>query len=194
MSVARVEVLVEEPSAEAALNVLLERILGRTSFRVHAFTCKTEMLKRLPQRLQGYASWLPDDSRILVVVDRDDDDCLELKGRLERMAREAGLGTRAGGGRLRVVNRVVIEEHVGGVREAPPGRGVLPYRPAEDRGRAAHRRAYGPCAQHLAELPRVAGGAQRDGLAVNRGSSSWLPGPQASSLEPRAPSPPSTSP
>jgi hypothetical protein len=48
----------------------------------------------------------------VVLVDRDDDDCEELKDRLERMAREAGLRTRssARGKPWVVVNRIAIEE------------------------------------------------------------------------------------
>jgi integrase len=112
MTVAHVEVLVEEPSAEAALRVLLPRILGATSFEVYPHSCKDELLERLPDRLRGYASWLPDDWRIVVVVDRDDDDCDKLKKRLESMAHEAGLATKSTpeGKRFWVVNRLAIEE------------------------------------------------------------------------------------
>lgn len=112
MTVSHVEVLVEEPSAEAALRILLPKMLGDTTFTVHAYTCKDALLKRLPERLRGYASWLPDDWRIVVVVDRDDDDCAKLKKRLEAMAAEAGLATKSKpkSRRLAVVNRLAIEE------------------------------------------------------------------------------------
>jgi len=93
MTVSHVEVLVEEPSAEAALRILLPRMLGEATFDVHAYSCKDALLKRLPERLSGYASWIPKDWRIVVVVDRDDDDCAKLKKRLEAMAGEAGLAT-----------------------------------------------------------------------------------------------------
>lgn len=112
MTVSHVEVLVEEPSAEAALRLLLPKMLGAATFQVHAHTCKDALLKRLPQLLQGYARWLPDNYRIVVVVDRDDDDCIKLKQRLESMAAEAGLATKSKPKRNRfaVVNRLVIEE------------------------------------------------------------------------------------
>lgn len=112
MAVSHVEVLVEEPSMEAALRVLLPRVLGDLTFEVYRYQCKNELLKRLPERLQGYAAWLPDDHRIVVVADRDDDDCHELKQRLEQMAGDAGLRTRsnAGGSGYQVVNRLAIEE------------------------------------------------------------------------------------
>jgi integrase len=112
MTVSHVEVLVEEPSAEAALRILLPKMLGDTSFAVHAHSCKSELLKRLPERLRGYAVWIPEDWRIVIVVDRDDDDCAKLKKRLEAVAAEAGLATRSkpNGKRFAVVNRLAIEE------------------------------------------------------------------------------------
>lgn len=95
MSVEHVEILVEEPSMEAALHELLPRILSGISFSIYPHQCKDELLDRLPARLRGYAAWLPDDYRVVVIVDRDDDDCHELKQRLEKMARDAGLPTRS---------------------------------------------------------------------------------------------------
>ncbi len=112
MSVSHVELLVEEPSAEAAVAQILPQILGQTPFRVHRYDCKNQLLKRLPARLRGYSAWLPEDYRIVVLVDRDDDDCVRLKQELETIAQEAGLSTRSGssGRQFQVVNRVVIEE------------------------------------------------------------------------------------
>ncbi|MDX2053277.1 MAG: DUF4276 family protein [Polyangiaceae bacterium] len=112
MTVAHVEILVEEPSAEAALQILLPKILGDTTFAVHASTCKDALLKGLPKLLRGYASWLPDDWRIVVVVDRDADNCSELKGNLEAMAARAGLTSKskAKNKRFTVINRLAVEE------------------------------------------------------------------------------------
>jgi hypothetical protein len=112
MAVSHVEVLVEEPSMEAALRLLLPRVLGRISFRIFTHQCKDDLLKRLPDRLRGFSKWLPKDHRILVVVDRDDEDCHALKGRLEQAATTAGLRTRslAGTHPYQVVNRLAIEE------------------------------------------------------------------------------------
>lgn len=112
MTVEHIDVLVEELSMEAALRVLLPKILGDVSFEIYPHQCKDELLARLPQRLRGYASWLPDNHRIVVVVDRDDDDCYDLKRRLEEMAAAAALATRTRSlrGRYKVVNRLAIEE------------------------------------------------------------------------------------
>ncbi|MBI4515416.1 MAG: DUF4276 family protein [Deltaproteobacteria bacterium] len=112
MSVDHVEVIVEEPSTEVALRLLLPRLLGGTSFQVYSHQCKDELLQRLPDRLRGYANWLPKTWRIVVIVDRDDDECDDLKARLERMASTAGLTTRtkAAGRPYAVANRLAIEE------------------------------------------------------------------------------------
>ena len=112
MSVDHVEVLVEEPSMEAALRLLLPSMLEAITFEIHQHQCKQDLLEQLPKRLRGYSSWIPETWRVVVIVDRDDDDCDRLKRRLETMAKEAGLRTRSmtGGGRYVVVNRLAIEE------------------------------------------------------------------------------------
>ncbi len=107
------ECLVEEPSMEAFLRALLPRVLPQDcTFEVYPFQGKDDLLGNLEARLKAYASWLPEDWRIVVVVDRDNDDCRALKQSLETIARRAGLRTRTRGGRARwqVVNRIAIEE------------------------------------------------------------------------------------
>lgn len=107
-----IELLVEEASMEAALRLLLPRIIGDTSFAIYPYQCKEDLLRSLPNRMRGYAAWLPESYRVVVVVDCDDDDCLVLKGELERAARDANLVTRtqAGGLLYQVVNRIAIKE------------------------------------------------------------------------------------
>lgn len=113
MSAAHFVLLVEEPSMEAFLRALLPRLLPKDrTFEVHPFQGKDDLLGKLEARLRGYASWLPGDWRIVVVVDRDDDDCRAIKRQLEDIARRAGLRTRtcAGNARWQLVNRIAIEE------------------------------------------------------------------------------------
>ena len=112
MKADHIEFLVEEPSMEAMLRSLVPHIIGKASFEVYSFQCKDNLLSNLPNRLKGYAAWLPDNYRIVVVVDRDDDDCRKLKTTLEHHARNAKLITRtqSHGPIYQVVNRVVIEE------------------------------------------------------------------------------------
>lgn len=97
---------------EAFLRSLLPRLLpdGRT-FEVHPFQGKGDLLGKLEQRLRAYASWLPENWRIVVIVDRDHDDCLALKRVLEEASASAGLRSRtAVGPKWQVVNRIAVEE------------------------------------------------------------------------------------
>lgn len=113
MAATHLEVLVEEPSMEAFLRALLPRLLPQDrTFEVHSFQGKSDLLGKLEARLRGYAAWLPGDWRIVVVVDRDNEDCRVLKRQLETMARRAGLRTRtrAGNAPWQLVNRIAIEE------------------------------------------------------------------------------------
>ncbi len=106
-------VFVEEYSMEATLEQLLPKLLADIEFQIIRFQCKDDLLKKAPERLRGYATWLPENWRILVLVDRDDDDCVMLKAVLENMAAAAGLQTKTTAGQDRafqVVNRIAIEE------------------------------------------------------------------------------------
>lgn len=113
MRAERLEFLVEEQSMEAFLRELLPRLLGdRTTFSIHAHQGKPDLLKKLEARLRAYAKWLPETTRIVVVVDRDQEECAALKQRMEEAAATAGLRTRSSTGEVpwRVVNRIAIEE------------------------------------------------------------------------------------
>ncbi len=106
-------VFVEEYSMEAALEQLLPRMLGDIEFQIIRFQCKDDLLKQAPARLRAYATWLPASWRILILVDRDNDDCVALKSMLESMVASARLLTKTAAGqdqRFQVVNRIVIEE------------------------------------------------------------------------------------
>ncbi|MDI9333277.1 MAG: DUF4276 family protein [Cytophagales bacterium] len=112
-AVDHIEILVEEPSMEVALDSLLPKMIGhRIRYDIRRFQCKAELLKQLPSRLSGYASWLPTTSCIVVLVDRDDEDCKALKKTLDKITVDAGLTTRSNPKRnkVQVINRIAIEE------------------------------------------------------------------------------------
>ncbi len=105
------EILVEEESMERALSAVLPKIIGAGSFRIYRHRGKPSLLENLPNRLQGYAKFLPSSHKIVVVVDRDNENCEELKARIEVMARNAGLRTkRDNRGPAQVIVRIAIEE------------------------------------------------------------------------------------
>ena len=108
-----IEFLLEERSAEVTLKAILPKILpDGVDFNFHVFEGKDDLLNNLSARLRGYG-WIPDDWRIVVLVDQDRGDCRELKMKLEKAAREAGFMTKSSAppsGSFRVVNRLAVEE------------------------------------------------------------------------------------
>jgi len=109
-----IEFLLEEPSAEHALRNLLPEVLGEeVQFRLHPHQGKPDLLSKLPGRLRGYQAWIPEDWYIVVLLDADDEDCINLKAELERIAYEVGLVTKSAvlpGTRFQVLNRIAVEE------------------------------------------------------------------------------------
>lgn len=109
------EFYVEEPSTEAALIYLVPRILQHREFEfdIHPFQGKHDLLRKLPDRLKAYKHWINEEWRIIVLIDRDEDDCHQLKQKLENMARAANLTTRSrrrSRRAVQVINRIAIEE------------------------------------------------------------------------------------
>lgn len=106
-------VFVEEESAEAALQSILPKLLPESELQIIRFQGKQNMLRNLLARLRGFKSWLPENYLLLVLVDRDSDDCRELKAQLENIAKRAGLVSKSaarGRSRFQIVNRIAIEE------------------------------------------------------------------------------------
>lgn len=100
---------------EAALHGLLPGLIGaRATYRVFNYRSKQRLLRDLPGRLHVYARRLQAEPqlRVVVLVDRDRDECADLKRRLEDAAREAGLisKSQAAGATFNVLNRVVVSE------------------------------------------------------------------------------------
>lgn len=90
------EILLEEASAEHALRIILPRLVPgaveHVNFELRVFSGKDDLLRKLPSRLRGYTAWSEGSNvRILTLVDRDDEDCVELKRRIDKMAGSAGL-------------------------------------------------------------------------------------------------------
>lgn len=110
-----VEFLLEEPSAKAALDVLLPRLLPTGS----TFDClphrgKTDLLARLPGRLRTYARRLPAEPHLRVVVLMDaDTNCRARKQELEQLVAAAGLLTKTSapnGQAFQVLTRLAVTE------------------------------------------------------------------------------------
>lgn len=108
------EFLVEEFSTQECLNQILPQILfENVTYKIHAFRGKSDLIKKLPERLRGYQCWIPNDYRIIILVDRDNEDCQMLKEKLENIAQQTGLITKTiseDKKTFQVLNRIAIEE------------------------------------------------------------------------------------
>jgi hypothetical protein len=109
-----IEFLIEDYSGGEALKEFLPLCLApETQYQVHNFSGKTDLLKKLPSRLNGYKKWIPSDWLIVVLIDRDDEDCVKLKKQLEDIAASSGFITKTnsnGSESFQVLNRIMIEE------------------------------------------------------------------------------------
>ena len=116
------EVLVEDRSGSIALEIILEKILGKNhsghSWRIHHYKGigriprrlspksdprKRILLDRLPRILRGLGRSLADHSTVVVVVDLDDRDCMEFKQELLAVLDDCNP-------RPRTLFRIAIEE------------------------------------------------------------------------------------
>ncbi len=108
-----IKFFLEEPSAEEALRYILPKILSPDVICIfHVFEGKDDMLEELPKHLKGH-QWIPDDWRIIVLIDEDRRDCHELKAYLEKAADEAGFVTKSSATPnedFQIVNRIAVEE------------------------------------------------------------------------------------
>jgi Domain of unknown function (DUF4276) len=127
-----IEFLVEDFSTQEALLRILPKILpAGTEFGIRSFRGKEDLLSKLPKRLAGYKPWIAEDWRIVVLLDRDNDDCKNLKSKLEDISLKAGFITKTThipGQSFQVLNRLMIEEleawffgDVEAIRQAYPG-------------------------------------------------------------------------
>ncbi len=111
--VSHLQILVEEAATEAALRLLLPRIVGaEVTWSIYSHRGKQHLLRVLDGRLKALSQWLPDDHRVVVLVDLDMGDCRELRGTLDEIALRAGFSIWSGssGARCCVMNRIAIEE------------------------------------------------------------------------------------
>lgn len=107
----RVELFVEEPSAAAALRILVPKIRGDLEYRIYEFQGCHDLLTKLPDRLRGFARSLPAESRLIVLIDRDRHDCVGLKKKILAIGQKAGLRCEARpGSPAQLFVRIAVEE------------------------------------------------------------------------------------
>ena len=125
-----IEFLIEEASAEIVLNEIIPRIMGdNTTFKIHDFRGKSNLIKNLLNRMKGYSNIIKhqEDLRIVILIDKDSQNCQELKQKLEEIAIESGLTIPSTSNNFQVLNRIVVEEleawffgDINALREAYP--------------------------------------------------------------------------
>lgn len=110
-----VEFLVEDESSEAAIEVLLERLLNEVSvgskhsYRIHPFRSKQRMLTGLPRVLSGILR-ADIEQAVVVLIDADREDCVELKQRLQEMIDAAVPRNCLQGRETRIWIRIAVTE------------------------------------------------------------------------------------
>lgn len=110
----QLEFFVEEQSAQIALEILIPKILDGFvyNFEIHPYRGKLDLLGNLPNRLKAYR-YIDENTKVFVLIDRDDEDCIKLKAKLEKIAQDIGLSTRSKphhSGRFDIINRIIVEE------------------------------------------------------------------------------------
>ncbi len=107
-----IDFLIEEESARVALNVLLPEMLPDDAlFDIYTFQGKYDLLKKLPNRLRAYRHSPLDMHKVIILIDRDEKDCRDLKQKLELMVKQAGLVSKSENPTdFQVVTRIVIDE------------------------------------------------------------------------------------
>jgi hypothetical protein len=105
---------VEEPSMEAFLDGIVPRMMNGVEFKIINHESKPQLLKNIPLRFRGYLMMPPEvRPKSVVLIDRDSDNCLELKGKLEKICQDLGIFTKTHPtpeGLFDVANKIVIEE------------------------------------------------------------------------------------
>ncbi len=111
--VTHVEILLEERSAAEAVSELIGRLLGESSnqtWHTQSFRGKPDLRKKLPQTLEALAKARYADG-VIVLLDADNDDCVELKREIAECAERAGLRHRnEAGGAASAYVRIAVTE------------------------------------------------------------------------------------
>ncbi|CAM2734710.1 protein of unknown function [Flavobacterium succinicans] len=84
---ARIEILVEEPSMKEFLNILLPKILDKEwilneNYFIRSFEGKSDLQKNIPSKVKLLSNWNHEASGIVIMQDQDSSDCKILKKKL----------------------------------------------------------------------------------------------------------------
>src|SRR5690348_9361720 len=91
------EFLLEEASMEVVLRSILSQLANESSehtWETHPHQGKQDLLKWLPGKMRAYSHWLPKKHpyhHIVIVLDRDSQDCKELKNYIQKIVANANM-------------------------------------------------------------------------------------------------------
>lgn len=96
---------------EVFLREVVPRVTPGVTAHYRVLAGKINLLRNLSDRLRGYAPWIEDSGiGIVIVIDRDGDDCEELGRRIDKTVVEAGLRLDTLGRPETVLVRIAVEE------------------------------------------------------------------------------------
>ncbi|WP_396177338.1 DUF4276 family protein [Flavobacterium sp.] len=84
---ARIEILVEEPSMKEFLTILLPNILDKywnlnENYFIRSFEGKNDLQKNIPSKVKLLSNWNHEAAGVVIMQDQDSSDCKELKKKL----------------------------------------------------------------------------------------------------------------
>lgn len=84
---ARIEILVEEPSMKEFLNILLPTILDNDwilneNYFIRSFEGKSDLQKNIPSKVKLLSNWNHEAAGVVIMQDQDSSDCKTLKKKL----------------------------------------------------------------------------------------------------------------
>ena len=92
---ARIEILVEEPSMKEFLSILLPNVLDKEwhlneNYFIRSFEGKSDLQKNIPSKVKLLSNWKHEASGVVIMQDQDSSDCKMLKQKLIDICNQNG--------------------------------------------------------------------------------------------------------
>jgi hypothetical protein len=92
---ARIEILVEEPSMKEFLTILLPNILNKQwnlneNYFIRSFEGKSDLQKNIPSKVKFLSNWNHEAAGVVIMQDQDSSDCKVLKQKLTDICNQNG--------------------------------------------------------------------------------------------------------
>jgi len=84
---ARIEILVEEPSMKEFLGILLPKVIHapwvlNENYFIRSFEGKNDLQKNIPNKIKVFSNWGNENVGVVIIQDQDSSDCKKLKRKL----------------------------------------------------------------------------------------------------------------